>query len=62
VESPVEKLARDVRAAAAEAMAERAVSCEACAARRQELGDETALCDAHFAALVGVRPGNGPEK
>jgi hypothetical protein len=56
VENPVEKLGQAVRAAAAEAMVERTSCCDACAARRQEEGDETALCDAHFAALVGVGP------
>jgi hypothetical protein len=60
VESPVEKLAQDARAAAAEAMTDRTAGCDACAALRRELGDQTALCDAHFAALVGVRTGDGP--
>ena len=59
VESPVEKLAGQARAADAEAMAARGADCVACAARRQELGDETALCDAHFAALVGIGAKDG---
>ncbi|MBI5479204.1 MAG: hypothetical protein HY906_10125 [Deltaproteobacteria bacterium] len=54
VESPIEKLAGTARAAAAEAMAGRTADCAACAARRQEQGDGTALCDGHFAALVGI--------
>ena len=56
VESPVEKLAGAERTADAEAMAARTVECTACAARRREQGDESALCDAHFAALVGIGP------
>jgi len=62
VESPVDKLAGDARAADAEAMAARTAGCAACASRRRELGDETALCDAHFAALVGVHAADGPGK
>ena len=59
VESPVEKLAGEVRAADADAMAARTADCAACAARRREEGDETALCDAHFAALVGMGTKDG---
>jgi len=35
------------------AAATEAAACAACAQRRAELGDETALCDEHFAALAG---------
>jgi hypothetical protein len=54
VEGPVDDLARQARAEDAAAMAARSVDCADCAARRRDLGDESALCDAHFAALVGI--------
>lgn len=59
VESPVEKLAVEARAADADAMAARTAECAGCAARRRAEGDETALCDAHFAALVGIETRGG---
>jgi hypothetical protein len=59
VESPIEKLAGQARAADADAMAARTAECAGCAARRRAEGDETALCDAHFAALVGIETRGG---
>ena len=59
VESPRDQLAGLARAADADAMAARTVACTACAARRREDGDETALCDEHFAAFVGMGPRGG---
>jgi hypothetical protein len=59
VESPVEKLAVEARAADADAMAARTADCPACAARRRQEGDATTLCDAHFAALVGMGTKDG---
>jgi hypothetical protein len=59
VESPLEKLAGAARAADADAMAARTTECAECAARRRTEGDESALCAAHFAALVGIGPKGG---
>jgi len=53
-ETEEERLRAEARLEAANAISERTANCEACARLRQELGDPSALCDTHFAALLGM--------
>jgi hypothetical protein len=52
-EDGLEEARRQVGAERLASAAEQAAACAACVRRRAELGDETALCDEHFAALTG---------
>lgn len=53
-ERPEERLRQLGQEARGEAAYARAGACEACAAARRALGDETALCDKHLAEAMGV--------
>ena len=52
-DDPADEARRAVRQERAAAAETAAAVCPACAQRRAELGDDTALCPEHFAALVG---------
>ena len=53
-ERPEQRLAREIAAESSDAAYQAADGCEVCSAARAESGDDTALCDEHMAAAMGL--------
>ena len=53
-ESPLQQLQQESRRTKTAAEYDATTDCDSCQAQRQETGDETALCDHHFAEMMAL--------